>query len=281
MNLFSAISGLYRYLFRRHRLVVQDETDNSEQWHMHISLARIFAAMLAFVLLMFVLILSMVAYTPVLEFLPGYKANTSRELLLHNISRLDSISQQLRLMRDYSDNVALIMEGKTPVVRNIMKQDSGKVDKTLVPTNREDSLLRRQMQGEGPYQLGQSSSRPVVNNAMAPAKGTIIAKFDPKQGQYGVRIATSSADVFAIDSGTVILSLWSADDEGYVVQIQHADNRLSVYRNLSQSLVNQGQHIDGGAVIGYSGKSQEIDQIIFELWDDGNPVDPESHILFR
>ena len=59
---------------RKHRLTLQNEVDNAEEWHMHISVVRIFAALLAFVLLLFILILSLVAYTPVLEFLPGYEA---------------------------------------------------------------------------------------------------------------------------------------------------------------------------------------------------------------
>ena len=167
MKGFSPISRAYRRLVRKHRLTLQNEVDNAEEWHMHISVVRIFAALLAFVLLLFILILSLVAYTPVLEFLPGYEANRSREMLLQNIMRLDSIERQMTQMRTYSDNIALIMEGKTPVVRNVGGLDSIKADKTLVMPSREDSLLRIQMEGEGPYGLGKSPSRKTLREAMA------------------------------------------------------------------------------------------------------------------
>ena len=150
---------------------------------MHISVVRIFAALLAFVLLLFILILSLVAYTPVLEFLPGYEANRSREMLLQNIMRLDSIERQMTQMRTYSDNIALIMEGKTPVVRNVGGLDSIKADKTLVMPSREDSLLRIQMEGEGPYGLGKSPSRKTLREAMA-MTAPAHASFDDSIGSY-------------------------------------------------------------------------------------------------
>ena len=254
MKGFSPISRTYRRLVRKHRLTLQNEVDNAEEWHMHISVVRIFAALLAFVLLLFILILSLVAYTPVLEFLPGYEANRSREMLLQNIMRLDSIERQMTQMRTYSDNIALIMEGKTPVVRNVGGLDSIKADKTLVMPSREDSLLRIQMEGEGPYGLGKSPSRKTLREAMAMTA--------PVEG---------------------VLSLWSPE-EGYVVQVQHADNVLSIYKNLAQSMVSTGQRLRSGEVLGYSNDPQaegtDSKLFGFELWSDGKPVDPEGYIVF-
>ena len=287
MKGFSPISRAYRRLVRKHRLTLQNEVDNAEEWHMHISVVRIFAALLAFVLLLFILILSLVAYTPVLEFLPGYEANRSREMLLQNIMRLDSIERQMTQMRTYSDNIALIMEGKTPVVRNVGGLDSIKADKTLVMPSREDSLLRIQMEGEGPYGLGKSPSRKTLREAMAmtaPVEGIITEKFDTKLGQYGIRIAAApGSQVSAVDNGTVVLSLWSPA-EGYVVQVQHADNVLSIYKNLAQSMVSTGQRLRSGEVLGYSNDPQaegtDSKLFGFELWSDGKPVDPEGYIVF-
>ena len=273
MKGFSPISRAYRRLVRKHRLTLQNEVDNAEEWHMHISVVRIFAALLAFVLLLFILILSLVAYTPVLEFLPGYEANRSREMLLQNIMRLDSIERQMTQMRTYSDNIALIMEGKTPVVRNVGGLDSIKADKTLVMPSREDSLLRIQMEGEGPYGLGKSPSRKTLREAMA-----MTAPVE------GIRIAAApGSQVSAVDNGTVVLSLWSPE-EGYVVQVQHADNVLSIYKNLAQSMVSTGQRLRSGEVLGYSNDPQaegtDSKLFGFELWSDGKPVDPEGYIVF-
>ena len=289
MRFFKSIRAWWRGLFRKRRFNMLNATDNSEEWHMHLSPASIFAAFLSFVLLLFILVLSLVAYSPILEFLPGYRteADRSRESLVQNIIRLDSMERMMNDMLTYNQNIALIMEGKTPVVRNVGGLDSIKADKTLVMPSREDSLLRIQMEGEGPYGLGKSPSRKTLREAMAmtaPVEGIITEKFDTKLGQYGIRIAAApGSQVSAVDNGTVVLSLWSPE-EGYVVQVQHADNVLSIYKNLAQSMVSTGQRLRSGEVLGYSNDPQaegtDSKLFGFELWSDGKPVDPEGYIVF-
>ena len=64
MRFFKSIRAWWRGLFRKRRFNMLNATDNSEEWHMHLSPASIFAAFLSFVLLLFILILSLVAYSP-------------------------------------------------------------------------------------------------------------------------------------------------------------------------------------------------------------------------
>ena len=64
MRFFKSIRAWWRGLFRKRRFNMLNATDNSEEWHMHLSPASIFAAFLSFVLLLFILVLSLVAYSP-------------------------------------------------------------------------------------------------------------------------------------------------------------------------------------------------------------------------
>ncbi|MFR9130067.1 MAG: hypothetical protein ACLVJK_10390 [Alistipes putredinis] len=161
MNAFHSISSWWKRFSRKRRLSMLNATDNVEEWYTHISPAGLLAAFLAFALLLFILILSIVAYTPVLELLPGYRveAARSRENLMQSVIRLDSMERMMNDMITYNNNIALIMEGKTPVVRTVGKEDSIRTNKTLVVPSREDSLLRAELEGEGPYSLGQSDRR--------------------------------------------------------------------------------------------------------------------------
>lgn len=61
MRFFKSIRAWWRGLFRKRRFNMLNATDNSEEWHMHLSPASIFAAFLSFVLLLFILVLSLVA----------------------------------------------------------------------------------------------------------------------------------------------------------------------------------------------------------------------------
>ena len=269
MRFFKSIRAWWRGLFRKRRFNMLNATDNSEEWHMHLSPASIFAAFLSFVLLLFILILSLVAYSPILELLPGYRteADRSRESLVQNIIRLDSMERMMNDMLTYNQHIALIMEGKTPVARTLATSDSTRTSKVLVMPSPEDSLLRAQMEGDGPYAI---------------AEGIITDRFDIRNGNFGVRIAAAASDrITAIDNGTVVLSLWTPET-GYMVELQHANNLLSVYKGLSQSLVTTGQTIRAGEMVGYNAEAEEgeVRLFEFELWNNGKPVDPEGYIVF-
>lgn len=289
MNIAQKTATLWRELFRKRRLSLQNATDNAEEWYIHLSPAGAFSAFVAFALLLFILILAFAAYTPVLEFLPGYRteANRSRESLVQNIIRLDSMERVMNDMITYNNNIALIMEGKTPVVRLRPGSDSTRLSKTLVMPDAADSSLRAQMEGDGEYSLNRAGTRRSVREAMemvVPIEGIITRHFDLRQEQFGITVAAASqSQVAAVDNGTVILSLWSPDT-GHIIEIQHAGSLLSVYKNLSESLVVKGQRVKSGEIIGVSNETQREkgDEGLFgfELWNGGKPVDPEGYIVF-
>lgn len=283
------ITNGWRDLFRKRRFNMINAIDDKEEWHIHISPASIFAGFTGFLLLLFIIVLSLVAYTPVMEFLPGYRteADRARDNLAHSIIRLDSIERVMKDMMTYNENISLIMEGKSPVARTIESSDNERKSKAAVAPSPEDSLLRRQMEGDGIYSL---SSRPTAADKLRkslellpPAEGIITDRFDIKAGRFSMTMATTEADrITAIAQGTVILSLWSPQT-GHIIEIQHADNTLSVYKNLSQSLVEKGQLLKAGDLIGYSAEHKDTahKQLFeFELWNNGKPVDPEEYIIF-
>ena len=290
MKFLKNIRAWQRNFFRKRHFNMLNATDNSEEWHMHLSPASIFAAFVSFALLLFILILTLVAYSPVLEFLPGYRteADRSRESLVQNIIRLDSMERMMNDMLTYNQNIALIMEGKTPVARVLANSDSTRATKVLVMPSPEDSVLRAQMEGDGEYAVtGRSGgSRRSVREAIelaTPVEGIITDRFDIRNGNFGIRIAAAASDrIAAVDNGTVVLSLWTPET-GYMVELQHAGNLLSVYKGLSQSLVTKGQTIRAGELIGYNAEAEqgEVRLFEFELWNNGKPVDPEGYIVFQ
>lgn len=288
MNLFHKIAHRWRQLFRKRRLSLQDAGSGNEEWYMHLSPAGLFSAFWALVLLLFILILILVAYTPILEFLPGYRteATRSRESLVSNIMRLDSMERVMNDMITYNENIALVLDGRSPVVRSRVESDSLKLDKSLVAPNGADSVLRSQMEGDGIYSLGgQAASRRSVRESVEmiiPVDGIITQHFDAKQQMLGVRLATEAeAEVAAVESGTVVLSLWTPES-GYLIAIQHKNNILSQYRNLSRSNVSTGQRVKAGELIGVTSDNSREGNKPFEfaLWSDGKAVDPEAYILF-
>jgi murein DD-endopeptidase MepM/ murein hydrolase activator NlpD len=118
---------------------------------------------------------------------------------------------------------------------------------------------------------------------MAPVKGLLTSKFDKGVQHYGVDItAKKNTPVKSCLAGTVIFAEWTTET-GYVMIIQHTRELISVYKHCSALLKKPGDYIQTGqavAIIGNSGETSTGPHLHFELWHQGNPVNPESYISF-
>jgi len=91
-----------------------------------------------------------------------------------------------------------------------------------------------------------------------------------------------NSNIYSVLDGTVIFSEWSVST-GYVVQIQHKHNLISVYKHNSEVLVQQGDEVKAGEVISIMGNEGELStgpHLHFELWRSGTALDPEQYINF-
>lgn len=284
------IRRLLKNIRTKYRFSVRNQHTDSEVWHMHISPLNLFAGFIALMLILFILVSSLVAYTPILDLLPGYPGNKSREMLIRGIMRLDSLEQELNHMQVYNENISLIMAGKNPVTRNEVRGTDTAAKGITLGKLMEDSVLRAQLESsDGPYSLDNPDiTRRQLRTSLelfAPVKGVIVNKFDPPNNHFGVGVGTTvNQPVMAIYDGTVISAAWTPDN-GSVLYIQHADNMLSVYRNNTNVLKKTGDRVRGGEIIGYTGTADESgvgnkNIFEFELWHNGTPVDPQSYIVF-
>ena len=277
-------------LFRKMRFSVNDPLSQEEEWSLHITPAGLLGSLAAFCLFLFLLVLVLVAYTPILDIFPGYRtaAEKTHDDLVQNVMRLDSLERRMNDMLTYNENIAMILEGRTPVVRTPLSDgDTVKLDKTLVPPSQFDSLLRAQMEGDGDYSLARTlQSRQQGGKLIfaAPAEGIITRHFSREDNYLGVGIqAAPNAPVTSIDDG-VVADVATHGEKGAVVVVQHFNGFVSIYRNLSQVLVAKGQSIKSRQVIGYNAMPSVGDRtnpvVEVEIWNEGKAVDPEAYIVF-
>ena len=270
---------------------MSDPILQQEDWSVHISTAGLLASIAAFCLFLLLLAILFVAYTPVLDIFPGYRTSAERthDELVQSVMRIDSMERRMNEMLTYNENIAMIMEGRTPVVRTpLSDNDTVKLDKTLIPPSEFDSLLRAQMEGEGEYSLAKSlgESAAVERSRVfaAPVEGILTRQFSREENYLGVGIqASPNAPITSIDEGTVV-DIVRTNDKGTIVTVQHYDGYISVYRNLTQVLVERGQALKNRQVIGYSSMPQvgDADNPLFEMeiWYEGQAVNPEMLIVF-
>lgn len=66
---------------------------------------------------------------------------------------------------------------------------------------------------------------------------------------------------------------------GATVIIQHPLSFISVYRGLDRANVHDGQKVSSGQALGMMPK--ENPSLLFELWVDGDMVNPMAYINFN
>ena len=87
MKFLKTIRAWWRGLFRKRRFNMLNATDNTEEWHMHLSPASILAGLVAFMLMLFILTLSLVAYSLIMR-----SIESSRMMFCTRLSRERSAS---------------------------------------------------------------------------------------------------------------------------------------------------------------------------------------------
>ena len=257
------------------------QVDGEERWLADMSALKFTAIGVAIVTLIFGVLLLLVAYTPLLDLLPGYRTNAaqSREMLIRSIVRIDSLERKLNDMLVYNENRILVINGKTPAIKSV-KNDSLLQNKGFVAPSKADSLLRHKMENDERYRLNEAGGNSTLNAVKPLYEGVIVERFNSKS-LLGVRVkATKATQVSAVADGVVVSREWSPEC-GHSVIIQHKDNYLSLYRNLSELFVAKGESVKSLQAIGsVEGKDGANAILEFELWRDGSAVNPELYIIF-
>lgn len=283
-------NGNIRYILKnlgkRHRISITDE-GGKEVWYSFSTALRTALYALLAVLVVFIASLLVAAYTKILDIVPNYDGITSRERMIENIIRLDSLERELGYMQVYAENVAQIMEGRSPVVRTLSPISEDKItsDKEVVAPSSLDSLLRGELEGTGRYGLNTRPEKQKITNAeiLLPVKAEVLESFSPASGRYGVRLSVGSIEqVSAVQDGTVILT--TLEPEGYTIQIQHSSNFISTYRGLGQAHKSVGDRVVAGEAIGSTWNEEtsagEASEMEIQFWFDGAAVNPENYIRF-
>lgn len=279
---------LLKNLTKRHRISVTDK-NGREVWYSFYTALRLGLYALLVVALVFVITLFISAHTNILSIVPGYEGIEARERSEANILRLDSLERELTYIKAYTENVAMVMEGRSPVVRTLTPTEQERIssDKEVVAPSSLDSLLRQQMEGDGRYALNVGAtavSKPTHAAILNPVEGgSVVRKFSLSSGFYGAQISVPSArQVIAVQDGTVVMSAYEM--EGYTVQIQHAGNFISTYRGLGQAHKSVGDKVKGGQAIGSTWEvlpdADKEAVVEVQFWFDGVAVDPENYITF-
>jgi len=248
----------------------------------------------AAVLVIFTVIL--IRSTSLREYVIGSSLNAyDRSRLVAAYARIDSMEQVAHAHDIYLTNLRNVLGGEAGETLEENSQPPSANGKTKVsaPTTPEVALsedelaLRELVESGAPYDLAENhaNARTGISSYTFynPIKGMISSSFNAKEQHYAVDIAVKlNEPVRATLSGHVVFASYTPET-GYVAIIQHGNNLLSLYKHCASIIKKVGSFVRGGEVIAFAGDTGELStgpHLHFELWYNGNPVNPTDYIAF-
>ena len=279
-------STFLKKLITPYRMVIINEETFEERTQYRITKLSLLLATLFGIVALVSLVFSAVAYTPLKEYIPGYDSTVLRQTAVRNIETLDSLERVIQKNQTFINSVGSVILGEVSQEELLKESNIARIDisELQFKTNIEDSLLRNFVEKEDRFNTLESAASKVEYVLFSPIQGQISSLFDPGQKHFGVDVpAKTNTPVKAISDGRVLFSEWTIDT-GFVLIIEHSFNLISVYKHNSLGLSSQGDFVKAGQAIALSGNTGELStgpHLHFELWNNGNPVDPLEYISFE
>lgn len=269
-------------------MVLLNEDTFEEVGNIRLTRLNLIALFGIVLILLIAIIFSLIAYTNIRELIPGYPDAAMRQNIRQNTMKVDSLEYEQAIRDQYFDNLKRIISGEMP--ENYLNDTTGMVDAQEITFRRSsnDSLLRQQVEAEEQFRLSVLDDEHVNRNLydmhfFTPVNGIITRSFNPMEGHFGIDLVTNPNEVVkaALD-GTVIMSTWTLET-GYVIQVQHDHELISVYKHNASLFKSVGQKVVAGdaiAIVGNSGELTTGPHLHFELWHDRIPQNPAEYIVF-
>jgi len=274
-------------LRNKYRLVVMNEYTFEERFSLRQTPLGFLWLSASFMLVIIFLVVILIAFTPIREYIPGYADVGVQNQLIKLNFQADSLQKSVVFKQRYLDNIALILSGKDSAIQPKDLRDSTKNYGNMnFQTNAADSALRHEIENQDQYSLTiDVKPRGGVSGFFffVPMKGEVSSAFNLGEENFGVDIlsADENEPVRSTLDGTVIASGWSTA-YGYVISVQHAENLISIYKYNSVALKKPGESVRAGdpiAIVGSFGKQGP--QLHFELWYNGTAINPSDYMVFQ
>ncbi len=241
------------------------------------------------VFLLAVIIGLLFVFTPLNYLLPFQENSKLSRQLINHVEELDSIKHEIKIRDVYFANIQNIMHGRELENYETVIDTNIRHSKLEFTRSKQDSILRKQIENAEKQNLHdvvkKSGGNVTLKNLhfFKPVQGIVTNKFDIRGKHPAIDIvAEPDEPVLAALAGTVIIATWSLNT-GYIIQIQHSNNLVTVYKHNSSLLKESGDHVKAGepiAILGNTGELSTGPHLHFELWYNGSPLNPEDYIAF-
>lgn len=271
----------------KYKLSFFNESTLEEVWSFRLSQLSAFASLALFAFLLIAFTAFIIIKTPIRNYLPGYLDVEIRKEIMQNALRADSLEKMIAVQSFYLENVASILSGTTPLdsIRRIDSVAHADANFEILRSKEEQAFIKT-FEEEEKYNLTVLKPDIVPTDGVffyKPVNGIVSSHYETDIQHYGVDlVAAPKESVLATLDGTVVFTGFDPNF-GNVIQVQHKNGFLSIYKHNELLLKTVGDHVSAGeaiALVGNTGKLSTGPHLHFELWYKGNPINPEGYIAF-
>lgn len=279
---------LKRKLLNKYRLIILNEETFEERLSLRLTRLNVFIGLTLSVILLISLTILLIAFTGLREYIPGYASTEMRQRATVLAYQADSLRNVLEMNERYLNSIRSVLVGEVGSVDlrrdSFINAEQLEVQQANLEPSREDSLLREKVVREDKYNILETATSRANYAFFTPVSGPISEGYDIRESHYGVDIVVAeNTPVKAVSDGTVIFSEWTVET-GNVIIIEHSYGMISVYKHNSTLTKTQGERVRKGEVIATAGSTGDFStgpHLHFELWNDGQSVDPTDFIDFE
>lgn len=277
-------------LTTRYQLIIRNEENFAEKT----SVGFTYSKLILFSFLLFIVVFGMSFFLveTVLEkwFDPKYEQMVLNQQLYGLALKVDSLALEVDRKDRFIANFQRVLSGDTSDFEDPSELLRGESQPLSRPSNLQieptDSAFRKDFEKSDLSLITLANvKKQELHEAFffSPITGFISDRYNVKKGHYGVDIVTKTNEpVKCIADGTVLFASWT-QDAGYVVMIQHSANLISAYKHNAGLYKKVGTFVNAGEIISIVGNSGELTNgphLHFELWYNGNSMNPEEFVTF-
>ena len=271
----------------KYKLSFINENTLEEVWSFRLSLFSAFVTLTVYAISLITITALIIIMTPIRNYLPGYLDVEVRKEIMENALRADSLERMIQIQDLYLRNVTKIMSGEIELdsIRRIDSLAQTDVDYQIPRSEAEQAYVKDFEQDEK-YNLTVLDVNASHSNTFffyKPVNGMVSSRYQADIRHFGIDIAAKpNESVLATLDGTVVYAGYDPN-EGNVIQLQHKNGFISIYKHNETLLKEPGQSVVAGeaiALVGNSGVLSTGPHLHFELWLEGKPVNPEDYIVF-
>lgn len=286
---------LLKKLIERRReemtILLFDDDNPHQQDSYRLHPGKLFALLTGLVFGIVILVMVLLYVTPLGTYMFNKENRTIRSSVVQIHQRVLSLQDSLqardqqlaeiqRVIRDKADTVFMV-QGATDMQPEVAAEYSPVVPEARTTMYRVASYPKVQSLAGDQIIHSDIFSGTLLFPAEPPARGSLTGGYNPDAGHYGIDIAAGmGTDVRTVADGVIASSEWTINN-GYTVQILHAEGFVTIYKHFSEVIYRTGDYIRKGDVIGKVGGTGLLatgPHIHFEIWKNGVSLDPALYI---